>query len=49
MERLKNLAILFMTVAILYLLWDDVYDRGYDTGYWDAIAEENIYSCELIT
>jgi len=49
MERLKNFALLFLVVAILYLLWDDVYNRGYDTGYWDAIEEENVYACEIFT
>ena len=49
MERLKNYALLFLVVAILYLLWDDVYNRGYEVGYWDAIEEENVYACELFT
>lgn len=49
MERLKNYALLFLVVAIGYLLWDDVYNRGYEVGYWDAIEEENVYACELFT
>ncbi len=49
MERLKNLILVFLTLAILYLLWGNVYGRGYDAGYWDAIEEENPYACEIFT
>jgi hypothetical protein len=49
MERLKNILLVILVLAVAYLLYADVLITGYNQGYDDAIAEENIYDCELIT
>jgi hypothetical protein len=49
MERIKNMLLVVLVLAVTYLLYDDVLITGYNQGYDDAIAEENIYDCELIT
>ncbi len=49
MERLKNSLLVVLLIAVAYLLYDDVLITGYNQGYDDAIAEENIYDCKVIT
>ncbi len=49
MERLKNILLVVLLIVVSYLLYSDVLITGYNQGYDDAIAEENIYDCEVIT
>ena len=46
---IKDAALIILSLFVISLLMLEAYERGYNDGYDDAIAEENIYSCEVIT
>jgi hypothetical protein len=46
--RLKNIALVILSLVVFAMILGDIYAKGYDAGYWEAIEEENIYNCELV-
>lgn len=51
MERLnwKDFILFLLVCSVWYLYKSDIQENAYLQGYDDAIAEENVYACELRT
>lgn len=47
MERLTKIWLFVLSMIVAAGLLNEFYDAGYDAGYYDALDEENVYSCPL--
>ena len=44
---IKDAALIILCLIVIGILMRESYQRGADDGYWEAIDEENVYSCEI--
>ena len=44
---IKDAVLIILSLIVVGILMRESYQRGTDDGYWEAIDEENIYSCEI--
>ena len=45
---IRDMALVVLCIVVVLFLMLESYERGAEDGYWEAIDEENIYSCEIV-
>ena len=44
---LKDATLIILVLVVVSILVREAYSTGVEDGYWEAIEEENAYSCEI--
>ena len=46
---IRDMTLVILCIIVVLFLMAESYERGAEDGYWEAIDEENIYSCEIMS